>query len=108
MEHDKDLPGFRGLHAARVRMLFRFKFGGVNYPCALIHRFSARGNHPKLGCGSLAVVHLDCLLRGAHLIGVAGLDFIPIHNFDFSDSLDAFKAFYVNKYAAHHAHEFAF
>jgi hypothetical protein len=60
------------------------------------------------GAPSLAVVHIDSLLRGAHLIGVAGKDFIPIHRFDFSDSLDAFKAFYVNKYADHHSHEIAF
>ncbi|KAJ7862732.1 hypothetical protein B0H13DRAFT_2566139 [Mycena leptocephala] len=120
--HDKDLAGFQGLHAARVRMLLRFKFRGIDYPCALIHWFSVRGERPcpetgmwivtpdsvRGGEPSLAVVHLDCLLRGAHLIGVAGKDFIPIHNFGFSDSLDAFKAFYVNKYADHHAHEIAF
>ncbi|KAJ7750937.1 hypothetical protein DFH07DRAFT_869023 [Mycena maculata] len=122
LEHDTDLVGFQGLHAARVHMFFHFKFRGVDYPCALIHWFSARGEHPcpetgmwivtpdslRGGAPSLAVVHLDCLLRGAHLIGVAGRDFVPIHNFDFSDSLDAFKAFYVNKYADHHAHEIAF
>ncbi|KAJ7862335.1 hypothetical protein B0H14DRAFT_3613333, partial [Mycena olivaceomarginata] len=100
------------LHAARVRMLFRFKYRGIDYPCALIHWFTARGDQPCPETGmwipSLAVVHLDCLLRGAHLIGVAGRDFIPIHNFGFSDSLDAYKAFYVNKYADHHAHEIAF
>ncbi|KAJ7899505.1 hypothetical protein B0H14DRAFT_2278305, partial [Mycena olivaceomarginata] len=32
LEHDKDLAGFRGLHAARVRMFFRFKFRGIDYP----------------------------------------------------------------------------
>ncbi|KAJ7714662.1 hypothetical protein B0H16DRAFT_1807649 [Mycena metata] len=122
LEHDTDEPGFRGLHAARVRMFFRFKYRGKDYPCALIHWFSVKGERPcpetgmwvvtpdsvRGGGPSLAVVHLDCLLRGAHLIGVAGRDFIPIHQFDFSDSLDAFKAFYVNKYADHHAHEIAF
>lgn len=122
LEHDTEAAGFRGLHAARVRLFFRFKFRGVEYPCALIHWFSARGEDPcpdtgmwivtpdsdRRGGPSLAVVHLDTLLRGAHLIGIAGRDFIPIHRFDFSDSLDAFQAFYVNKYADHHAHEIAF
>ncbi|KAJ6600741.1 hypothetical protein B0H10DRAFT_1923835 [Mycena sp. CBHHK59/15] len=46
LEHNKDLAGFQGLHAARVRMFFRFKYRGVDYPCALIHWFSARGEHP--------------------------------------------------------------
>ncbi|KAF8170468.1 hypothetical protein K438DRAFT_1853988 [Mycena galopus ATCC 62051] len=121
--HDPEAAGFRGLHAARVRLFFRFKFRGVEYPCALIHWFSARGDDPcpdtgmwmvtpdsdrRSGDPSLAVVHVDSILRGAHLIGIAGKDFIPIHRFDFSDSLDAFQAFYVNKYADHHAHETAF
>ncbi|KAJ7920239.1 hypothetical protein B0H13DRAFT_2249700 [Mycena leptocephala] len=85
IEHDPEAAGFRGLHAACVRLFFRFKFRGVDYPCALIH------------WPSLAVVHLDTILQGAHLIGMAGKDFIPIHRFDFSDSLDD-----------HHSHEIAF
>ncbi|KAJ7170354.1 hypothetical protein C8R43DRAFT_1120786 [Mycena crocata] len=127
IEHDPEAPGFRGLHAARVRLLFRFKFRGVDYPCALVHWFSAHGVDPCPDTGMwivkpdflrrqggdaaqpyLAVVHIDSLLRGAHLIGVAGAKFVPVDNFDFSDSLDAFEAFYVNKYADHHSHEIAF
>ncbi|KAJ6591937.1 hypothetical protein B0H10DRAFT_1925050 [Mycena sp. CBHHK59/15] len=124
IEHDPEAPGFRGLHAARVRLLFRFKFRGVDYPCALIHWFSAHGDEPDADTGmwvvkpdfvrgrprepEMAVVHLDSLLRAAHLIGLAGNKFVPLDNFDFSNSLDAFKAFYVNKYADHHSHEIAF
>ncbi|KAJ7346269.1 hypothetical protein DFH08DRAFT_701453 [Mycena albidolilacea] len=122
LEHDPDAAGFHGLHAARVWLFFRFKFRGVDYPCALIHWFSARGDEPCPDTGMwritpdfqrdrtphLAVVHLDSILRGAHLIGIAGKDLIPVHHFNFSDSLDAFQAFYVNKYADHHAHEIAF
>ncbi|KAJ7511398.1 hypothetical protein B0H11DRAFT_1789547, partial [Mycena galericulata] len=74
LEHDKDLPGFQ---AARVRVFFQSKFRGIDYPCALIHWFSARGEHPCPETGmcivtpdtvhsgrgpSLAFVHLDCLL----------------------------------------------
>jgi hypothetical protein len=40
-------------------------------------------------------------------IGIAGKDFIPVYHFDFSDSLDAFQASYVNRHADHHAHEIA-
>ncbi|KAJ7797100.1 hypothetical protein B0H14DRAFT_3549113 [Mycena olivaceomarginata] len=124
IEHDPDAPGFRGLHAARVFLFFRFKFRKVDYPCALVHWFSPHGQEPCPGTGmwivkpefvrgrpgerEMAVVHIDSLLRGAHLIGVAGKEFVPAMNFDFSDSLDAFQAFYVNKYADHHAHEIAF
>ncbi|KAJ6529976.1 hypothetical protein B0H10DRAFT_2273658 [Mycena sp. CBHHK59/15] len=82
IEHDPNAPGFRGLHAARVRLLFRFKFRGVDYPCALVHWFSAVGEDPCTDTDfhgrepGLAVVHID--------------------------------SFYVNKYADHHAHEIAF
>ncbi|KAF7372543.1 hypothetical protein MVEN_00116600 [Mycena venus] len=124
IEHDTDAPGFRGLHAARVFLLFQFKFRRINYPCALVHWFSVHGQEPCPDTGmwvvkpdftrgrdrerEMAVVHIDSLLRAAHLIGVAGKEFIPVVDFDFSDSLDAFQAFYVNKYADHHAHEIAF
>ncbi|KAK7000783.1 hypothetical protein R3P38DRAFT_3053065 [Favolaschia claudopus] len=117
LEHDPYAPGFRGLHAARVHLLFRFKFQGVDYPCALIHWCSAHGEEPcpdtgmwivtpdfvrgRPGERSMAIVHVDALLRSAHLIGMAGKEFLPLTDFDSSDSLDAFRAFYVNKYADH-------
>jgi hypothetical protein len=95
LEHDPDAAGFRGLHAARVQLFFRFIFRGVDYLCALIHWFSTRGDEPcpdtemwrvtpdfqRDRTPHLAVVHLDSILRGAHLIGIAGKDFIPVHHF---------------------------
>ncbi|KAH9028914.1 hypothetical protein EDB85DRAFT_1867581, partial [Lactarius pseudohatsudake] len=55
------------------------------------------------------VIHLDSILRGAHLIGVAGPHFLPSSpKVDYLTSLDSFKCFFVNKYADHHAHEIAF
>lgn len=122
MEKDPDLPGFRGLHAARVFLFFSFKFQGVEYPCALVHWFTPVGDNPCPLTGmwivkpdylrnrvpAMSVVHLDWLLRGAHLIGHAGREFLPVRDFDYTDSLDAFAAFYVNKFADHHSHEIAF
>ncbi|KAJ7732416.1 hypothetical protein B0H16DRAFT_1665174 [Mycena metata] len=121
VEHDTEAPGFRGLHATRVHLFCRFKFRGIDYLCALMHWFSAHGDEPCPDTGmwivkpdlvrgqpAMEVIHIDALLRGAHLIGVAGKDRVPLSNFDFSDSLDAFEAFYVNKYADHHSHEIAF
>ncbi|KAF7299911.1 hypothetical protein HMN09_00998700 [Mycena chlorophos] len=127
IEHDTDAAGFRGLHAVRVRLLMRFTYRGVQYPCALVHWFSAHGDGPCPDTGmwivkpdwvrgsrrtepELAVVHLDAMLRAVHLIGVAGKEFLPsdAKDLDYSDSLDAFEAFYVNKYADYHAHEILF
>ncbi|KAF7296170.1 hypothetical protein HMN09_01085500 [Mycena chlorophos] len=120
-------PGFRGLHAVRVRLLMKFTYGGKQYPCALVHWFSAHGDGPCPDTGmwivkpdwvrgsrhtepELAVVHLDAMLRAVHLVGVAGKDFLPsdAKDLDYYDSLDAFNAFYVNKYADYHAHEMLF
>ncbi|KAF5373982.1 hypothetical protein D9615_009931 [Tricholomella constricta] len=115
----RDAPGFAGLNAARVRLFFCFEHKEKAYPCALIHWFSHVGNMPdpvtglwrvqpdfdRSGRPVLAVIALDAIMRGAHLIGVSGQDSIPRYHFDRSKSLDSFKTFYVNKYADHHAHE---
>ncbi|KAJ7048803.1 hypothetical protein C8F01DRAFT_1266589 [Mycena amicta] len=115
IEHDTEAPGFRGLHAVRVRMLMKFTYRGIQYPCALVHWFSAHGDGPCPDTGMwvvkpdwvrgsgrtqpvLAVVHLDAILRSVHLLGVAGKDFLPPDDKDlsFSDSLDALKGVLVN------------
>jgi hypothetical protein len=57
----------------------------------------------------LEVIHLDTILRGAHLIGVYGRNFLPNDpDFTFDKSLDVFPSFYVNKYVDYHAYEIAF
>lgn len=119
---DDTQPGFLGLLAARVLLLFSFKdIDGVEYSCALVSWFLPTSDHlceetgmwtvepqvDEFGHQTVSVVHLDCILRAAHLIGVAGKDPIPTR-LKHTDSLDAFTAFYVNKYADHHAHEIAF
>jgi len=53
----------------------------------------------------LAVIHLDCIARAAHLTGVYGSSFLP-DDFDFSFTLDVFHSYFVNSYADHHMHEF--
>jgi hypothetical protein len=121
VEHDVDQEGFAGLHVARVLLFFSFTYHSILYPCALVHWFSAVGNTPCKDThmwmvqpdfcddGSIfkAVIHLDCILRGAHLIGLSGKEFLP-HNLSCDDTLDSFLAFYVNKYADHHSNEIAF
>ncbi|KAJ6522564.1 hypothetical protein B0H19DRAFT_1215129 [Mycena capillaripes] len=121
VEGDPDLPGFRGLLAARVLLFMSFKHGGITYPCALVTWFSAIGDTPCPDVGMwmvepdvdyhgrqvMDIIHIDTILRGAHLIGIYGDSFLPRH-FKYSDTLDSFKTFYINKYADHHANEIAF
>jgi len=119
--HDESLLGFCGLHVARVRLFFKIKHYGVTYPCALVIWFSAIDDKPckdtrmwmvkpdvdSSGERNMSVIHLDSILRGAHLIGISGDERIPQH-IDHTNSLDAFQGFYVNKYIHYHAHEIAF
>ncbi|KAI0740221.1 hypothetical protein C8Q76DRAFT_765248 [Earliella scabrosa] len=119
---DENLPGFRGLAVVRVLLFFSFKYAnGVTYPCALVSWFVTSGNAPCPETGMwivelqvdphgrrmVSVINLDCMLRAAHLLPVPDDDPIPTR-LKHTDTLDAFEAFYVNKYADHHAHEIAF
>jgi hypothetical protein len=120
VEHDPELPGFQGLYAARIWLFFKIKHCSITYPCALLMWFSAVGDNPCPDTGMwivepdfdtygqqiMLVVHLDTILRGAHLMGRADKHSIP-HQLKHTDSLDAFKSFYVNKYIDYHAHEIA-
>jgi hypothetical protein len=118
---DSAAEGMRGFDIARVKLLFSFKHKGTTYPCALVHWYSRVGDSPDKDTGMwvvepdygedgahfAAVIHLDAIFRAAHLIPVYGDEFVPTH-LSFTQTLDAFRAFYVNKYIDHHAFEIAF
>lgn len=59
------------------------------------------------GSDEHAIIHVDAIYRAAHLIPVYGTEFLP-PGLKYYDSYDAFRAYYVNKYADHHAFEIAF
>ncbi|KAF8055570.1 hypothetical protein FPV67DRAFT_1435271 [Lyophyllum atratum] len=119
VETDADLPGMEGMTIARVLLFFSFTFEGTHYPCALVHWLVVVGDSPDLDTGlwvvrpefdagrrrTLEVVHLDSIARAAHLLPVYGSAPLP-EDFHFSVSLDAFRAFFINKYIDHHAHQF--
>ncbi|KAG6862601.1 hypothetical protein C0991_011293, partial [Blastosporella zonata] len=119
--HDETLPGFRGLHVARVCLFFALTQANTTHRCALVTWFSAVGDEPDEETGMwvvepdldregervMGVVHIDSILRGAHLIGRAGEEHLP-NDLTADDSLNAFRQFYVNKYIDHHAYEIAY
>jgi hypothetical protein len=121
VQHDPDKPGFRGLYVVRVRLFFSIHHNKTHFPCALVSWYSTIGNMPCADTGmwkvkpdfdntgnlALSIIHLDSMVRGAHLMGIAGATQIP-HHLTSDRSLDAFQTFYVNKYIDHHAHEYAF
>ncbi|KAH9927359.1 uncharacterized protein B0H18DRAFT_1118615 [Fomitopsis serialis] len=121
VQKDAEQKGFRGLDAVRVRLLFSFKFNGILYPCALVEWFVPVGNEPDEETGMwivepeldadaqrpYEVIHLDTIFRAAHLLPVYGRDPLPA-GFRVQDSLDAFRAYLVNKFVDYHGHEHAF
>jgi hypothetical protein len=121
VETDPDAPGMRGLDIARVRLFFSFTCNGTKYPCALVYWFSRMAELPDRDTGMwvvepdsaddgkpfATVIHLDTIVRAAHLLPVFGAGFVP-RTLTFADTLDAFRMFYVNKYVDHHAFEIAF
>jgi hypothetical protein len=121
VQHNPNEPGFRGLFVARLKHFFSIRHNKTHFPCALVTWYSTIGNTACADTGmwrikpdfdntgdlSMSIIPLDSMVRGAHLMGISGATQIP-HHLTFDHSLDAFQAFYVNKYIDHHAHEYAF
>jgi len=119
VETDAEQPGMLGLSIGRVYLFFSFTYRGVERACALIQWLSPHGDMPDPDTGlwvvtpetyangrkHLAIIELQCIARAAHLLPVYGPALLP-EDFHFSYSLDAFRAFFVNKYVDHHAFEF--
>lgn len=114
---DEDRPGMRGMVVGRVRNFFSFTHNDISYPCALVDRYNRVGRCPDSVTGMWrvrpeiirsrriqSIVHTDTILRNVHLIPVFGEGFIP-QRLHFSQTLDAFSLYYVNKYADHHSFE---
>jgi hypothetical protein len=117
---DPDQDGMRGLDIVRVLLFFALPFRGKLYPCALVRWYTRLGDelHPDVGMWVveperergepvISVIHLDCIVCAAHLIPVYRGHRVP-DGLNLTDSLDAFHAFYVSKFADHHIFEIAF
>lgn len=116
IETDADLPGMEGMVIGRTLLFFSFKFKDQDFSCALVNWFVPSEVDDETGMWivkpefegnrrSLAVVHIDSVVRAAHLLPVYGHQPLP-ENFHFSLSLDVFRAFFINSYVDHHTHEF--
>jgi hypothetical protein len=112
--------GMCGLDVAHVKQFFSFKSQGCLYPCAIVQWYSCHGDEPDEDTGMWIVepdvqdnepiteiIHLDTIVRSAHLIAVYGNNQLP-QDIPLCYTLDLFRSYYVNKYIDHHAFELAF
>ena len=114
---DSSMEGMRGLEVAHVLLFFSFSHEGVEYPCALVKWFSCVGDSPDNHTGMwvvepdgetpISIIHLDAVVRASHLLPIFGNESVP-RTLAFTDTLNMFTRFYVNKYIDHHAFEIAF
>ena len=115
---DPELEGFRGLHVVRVRLFFSFTFENKVFPCALVEWYVPVGDEPDEVPGMWAVepeldedgqrpcevIHLDTILRSAHLTPIYGSRLIP-RMLEPWQTLDAFQSYFANKWIDYHAHK---
>ncbi|KAG2048436.1 hypothetical protein BDR06DRAFT_1072550 [Suillus hirtellus] len=122
MRYDSDptVEGMHGFNITQVRLFFSFKHNGVHYPCAFVHWFKHVHDSQDENTGMwvvepetcedgtqfASVIHLDCIFCAAHLMPVFGHEFVPTY-LSYTQTLDAFRTYYVNKYIDHQAFEIA-
>lgn len=113
----EDHPKMRGMVVGRVISFLAFSHEDVRYRTALVEWFLPVNDEPDPVTGmwivrpevirgrrNVGIIHVECIVRACHLIGVYGRHYLPI-DFHFSYSLDAFQYFYVNHYIDYHSHE---
>jgi hypothetical protein len=121
VERRAEIGGFRGLDVVRVLAFMSFVHDDVRFPCALVQWFSHVSQEPDELTGMwvvrtdqspdgqpvISVIHTDSIFRGAHLIPVFGENIVS-GQAQFSETLDKFSTFYVNRFIDHHAFEIIF
>lgn len=113
--------GMKELLVARVYLFFRFSHDGVDYPCALVHWYSTssepddstgqwvvRPESTHRGMRHMGVIHIDSIVRGAHLLPRFPSDTPVYREINYMNVLDVYTSFFVNRFIDHHAFEIAF
>ena len=111
----------RGLDIARVHLFFSFEAEDEVFSCALVHHYQKPFDGPDPDTGmwivkpdfndkyrSMSIVHVDSVVRAAHLLPIFGGNAPVPREINFSHTLDIFTAFYVNKYIDYHAFKTVF
>ncbi|KAG2112034.1 uncharacterized protein F5147DRAFT_744677 [Suillus discolor] len=114
------VEGMGGMDIGCVMCFFSFTSEEVSYPCAVVRWFEKANDGPDKDTGMwivkplydtdhsplVGIIHIDSIYQATHLIPIYGTHTIP-KDLKHYDLYDAFCAFYVNKFADHHAFEIA-
>jgi hypothetical protein len=117
-----DIVGARGLDVARVHLFFSFTIEEEVFECALIHEFCksyadpdpdngmwiVEPDYSRDGYRVMSVVHVESIVRAAHLLPVFKDGIFSPREINFTHTLDVFKAFYLNRYIDYHAFDTLF
>ena len=114
---DHNAWGMPRYRVARARRFWSFIIDDVSYSCALVEWFTTDNNGPDATTGLwivrpemandtrvTSIIPIASIARACHLMPVLGSASLPT-DFHFSDTLDAFKAYYINAYIDYHSHE---
>ncbi|KAG1887713.1 hypothetical protein F4604DRAFT_1570801, partial [Suillus subluteus] len=113
--------GLDGLAVTRVLHFLSFKYQMKYLQYTVVHWFSyvmesqdpdtgmyiVASSTTNDGTPDISIIHInDCMFCAAHLIPIYGTNSLPC-KITPHDSYNVFHAFYINKYADHHAFEVA-
>ena len=109
--------GMMQFWVACICRFLSFTYDDTFYPCVLVEWFVTDEDGPDNVTGMwivrpeeideqrvTSIIPLSSIARACHLMPVLYCTFLPV-DFHFSETLDAFQAYYVNCYVDYHAHE---
>ena len=112
---NQEIDGMWSLDVGHVCLFFLFTHGDVEYPCALIDRYDCITDYPDEDTGLWIVKPIPdnsaiIISSAAPTSSLCFTRTLLIAHLDwhFSDSLDTFLFYYVDKYAGHHMHKIVF
>ena len=112
LDNGSDKLGARSVDVARVHLFFSFELEKQVYPCALVQDFHMTFTEPDPdngmrvvkptfntnGSRSMSIVHVDLIVRTTHLLPIFQASSTLPPQLTFCQTLDSFRAFYINKY----------
>ncbi|KAF8124221.1 hypothetical protein EV363DRAFT_1403324 [Boletus edulis] len=119
VDSDYSPNSINSMEVAQVLCFFSIPYSNKTFPCALVHWYKQIGSQPDNATGlwmvcpmiredrshELSVIHLDSVFRAVHLLSMFSNSDLIHPAVCYDTFLDAFKAYYVNKFADHHSFE---